>query len=181
MTEKKPAEFPFSKSPYMTAMRKLTRVMRRHLAYVDRQIGDLGIHHGQHRMLIQLTDPNISLSSQKELAEILGISPAAVATSLKRLEREGYVSRSMTDEDNRRNEIRITEKGLARVNESRAVFEATDEALFAGFSPEEIRLFTAFLERLEDNLDAAGAPADPPPPPPPPEHMPPDHMPPPPL
>ena len=164
MTERKREEFPFSDSPYMTAMRKLTRIMRRHLAYVDRQIGDLGIHHGQHRMLIQLTNPSISHPSQKELAEILGISPAAVATSLKRLEREGYVSRSMTDEDNRKNEIRITEEGLARVNKSRAIFEATDEALFAGFTPEEIDLFTSFLERIDNNLDKAGAPVDPPPP-----------------
>ena len=167
MTDKKREDFPFSDSPYMTAMRKLTRVMRRHHAYVDRQIGDLGIHHGQHRMLIQLTNPTISHPSQKELSEILGISPAAVATSLKRLEREGYVSRSTTDEDNRKNEIRITEQGLERVNKSRAVFEATDRALFAGFSPQEIRLFTSFLERLDDNLDVAGAPTDPPPPPPP--------------
>lgn len=180
MKEASREEFPFSDSPYMTAVRKLIRVMRRHHAYVERQIGDLGIHHGQHRMLMQLAKPQKSPPSQKELAEDMGISPAAVTASLKKLEREGYVSRSATDEDNRRNEIRITEEGLARVNESRAVFEATDEALFAGFSPEEIRLFTAFLERLEDNLDAAGAPADPPPPPPP-EHMPPDHMPPPPF
>lgn len=167
VTDKKREDFPFSDSPYMTAMRKLTRVMRRHHACVDRQIGDLGIYHGQHRMLIQLTNPTISHPSQKELSEILGISPAAVATSLKRLEREGYVSRSTTDEDNRKNEIRITEQGLERVNKSRAVFEATDRALFAGFSPEEIRLFTSFLERLDDNLDAAGAPVDPPSPPPP--------------
>ena len=173
MTERKREEFPFSDSPYMTAMRKLTRIMRRHHACVNRQIGDLGIHHGQHRMLIQLTNPGISHPSQKELAEILGISPAAVATSLKRLEREGYVSRSITDEDNRKNEIRITEEGLARVNESRAIFEATDEALFAGFTPEEINLFTSFLERIDHNLDKAGAPVDPPPPPPPPEDMPP--------
>ena len=172
MTKEKREEFPFSDSPYMTAMRKLTRIMRRHLAYVDRQIGDLGIHHGQHRMLIQLTNPSISHPSQKELAELLGISPAAVATSLKRLEREGYVSRSMTDEDNRRNEIRITEEGLARVNKSRTIFEATDEALFAGFTPEEVALFTSFLERIDYNLDKAGAPVDPPPPPPP-EDMPP--------
>lgn len=173
MTERKREEFPFSDSPYMTAMRKLTRIMRRHHAYVDRQIGDLGIHHGQHRMLMQLAKPQKSPPSQKELAETMGISPAAVATSLKRLEREGYVSRSMTDEDNRKNEIRITEEGLARVSESRAIFEATDEALFAGFTPEEIDLFTSFLERIDHNLDKAGAPVDPPPPPPPPEDMPP--------
>ena len=162
MTEKKREEFPFSDSPYMTAMRKLTRIMRRHHACVDRQIGDLGIHHGQHRMLIQLTNPDISHPSQKELAEILGISPAAVATSLKRLEREGYVSRSMTDEDNRRNEIRITEQGLRKVAESREIFESVDRATFAGFSEEEMNTLLGFLSRIDQNLDNAGAPTEPP-------------------
>ena len=91
----------------------------------------------------------------------MGISPAAVTAILKRLEKEEYIARSMTDEDNRRNEIRITEKGLSKVTESRAIFEATDEEMFAGFTPEELRLFSEFLERMDRNLDAAGAPADP--------------------
>ncbi len=148
-------------SPYMNAVRLLIRVMRRHHACVERRIGDLGIHHGQHRMLMQLARHEGDVPSQKELAEIMGISPAAVTATLKKLEREGYISRSMTDEDNRRNEIRITEKGLSKVTESRAVFEATDTEMFAGFTPEEIATFISFMERLDRNLDAAGAPADP--------------------
>ena len=171
MKETPREEFPFSDSPHTGAVRMLIRVMRRHHACVERQIGDLGIHHGQHRMLMELAKPRKAPPSQKELAEAMGISPAAVTASLKKLEREGYVSRSMTNEDNRRNEIRITEKGLDRVNESHAVFGDTDKALFAGFTPEEIRLFTDLLKRLNTNLDAAGAPSDPPPPPHP-EHMP---------
>ena len=165
---------PTPDSPHTKAVRLFIRVMRRHHACVERRIGDLGIHHGQHRMLMKLACRQGDIPSQKELAEAMGISPAAVTASLKRLEREGYVSRSMTDEDNRRNEIRITEEGLERVNRSRAVFEAADKALFAGFTPEEITLFTSFLERLDGNLDEAGAPVDPPPPPPPPD-LPPPH------
>ena len=161
MKEASREEFPFSDSPYMTAVRKLIRVMRRHHAYVERQIGDLGIHHGQHRMLMQLAKRQEDIPSQKELAEIMGISPAAVTATLKKLEREEYISRSMTDEDNRKNEIRITEKGLSKVVESRAVFESTDTEMFAGFTPEEIATFISFMERLDRNLDAAGAPADP--------------------
>ena len=167
MQEKQSHACPVPDSPHTKAVRLFIRVMRRHHACMERRIGDLGIHHSQHRMLMQLVKSQESPPSQKELAEAMGISPAAVTASLKKLEKEGYVSRSMTDEDNRKNEIRITEQGLERVNKSRAVFEATDKALFAGFSPEEIRLFTSFLERLDDNLDAAGAPTDPPPPPPP--------------
>ncbi len=148
-------------SPVMKAVGLCIRVMRRHHACVERRIGDLGIHHGQHRMLMQLARRQEDIPSQKELAEIMGISPAAVTATLKKLEREGYISRSMTDEDNRRNEIRITEKGLSKVTESRTIFEATDAEMFAGFSPEEIAALTAYLERLDRNLDAAGAPADP--------------------
>ena len=92
----------------------------------------------------------------------MGISPAAVTVTLKKLEREGYISRSMTDEDNRRNEIRITEKGISKVTESRAMFEATDKELFADFSPEELETFVSFLERMNRNLDAVGAPVEPP-------------------
>jgi DNA-binding MarR family transcriptional regulator len=161
MEQKQKSGCPIPDSPYMRAVGLLIRVMRRHHACVERRIGDLGIHHGQHRMLMKLACRQEDIPSQKELAEIMGISPAAVTTTLKKLEREEYISRSMTDEDNRKNEIRITEKGLSKVVESRAVFESTDTEMFAGFTPEEIATFISFMERLDRNLDAAGAPADP--------------------
>ena len=165
MQRKCPPECPIPDSPHMKAIWLFMRVMRRHHACVERRIGDLGIHHSQHRMLMQLARTGESPLSQKELAEIMGISPAAVTATLKKLEREGYISRSMTDEDNRRNEIRITEAGLSKVIESRTAFEATDRAMFEGFTPEEMETFISFMERLDRNLDAAGAPTDPPPPP----------------
>ena len=165
MEEKHSCGFPFPDTPYFKAIRMLMRVMRRHHACMERRIGDLDIHHSQHRMLMQLVKSHESPPSQKELAAVMGVSPAAVTATLKKLEKEGYVSRSMTDEDNRKNEIRITEKGLSKVDESRNAFEATDRAMFEGFSPEELEQFMAFMERLDRNLDALGVPGDPPPPP----------------
>ena len=175
MPVKQPPACPIPDSPHTKAVRLFIRVMRRHHACMERRIGDLGIHHSQHRMLMQLTRPHETPPSQKELAEAMGISPAAVTASLKKLEKEGYVSRSMTDEDNRKNEIRITEEGMARINESRAAFESADLALFEGFTPEEMATLISFMERLDRNLDAVGAPVDPPPPPPPSDRMPPRH------
>lgn len=150
-------------SPHTRAIGLLIRIMRRHHACVERRIGDLGIHHSQHRMLMQLAKREGELPSQKELAEAMGISPAAVATTLKRLEKEGYIARSCTDEDNRRNEIRITDQGLSKVVESREIFEKTDRSMFEGFSAEEMATLLAFMERIDKNLDAVGAPVDPPP------------------
>ena len=166
MQDKKLSECPIPDSPHMRAVSLLIRNMRRHHALVERRSCDLGIHHSQHRMLIALAKRQDNVPSQKELAEILGISAAAVTSTLKRLEKEGYITRSMTDEDNRKNEIRITEKGLSKADETRTAFEATDRAMFAGFTPEELEQFMAFMERLDRNLDALGVPGDPPPPPP---------------
>ncbi len=148
--------------PYYLAVHNIIRVMRRHHACIERRVADLGIHHSQHRLLLHLARFEC-IPSQKEIAETMGISPAAVAATLKRLEREGYIARSVPGEDNRRNEIRITERGLEKVVESREMFESVDRATFAGFSEEEMHTLLDFLARIDQNLDNAGAPADPPP------------------
>jgi DNA-binding MarR family transcriptional regulator len=114
-------------------------------------------------MLIALAKRQENIPSQKELAEILGISAAAVTATLKKLEKEGYITRSMTDEDNRKNEIRITDKGISKLMEGRAIFESSDRTMFEGFSPEEMATLISFMERMGHNLDDAGVPADPPP------------------
>ena len=154
----RPKERP---GPYYLAVHSIIRVMRRHHACIERRVADLDIHHSQHRLLLHLARFE-SIPSQKEIAETMGISPAAVAATLKRLEREGYIARSVPGEDNRRNEIRITEQGLRKVTESREIFESVDRATFAGFSEEEMNTLLGFLSRIDQNLDNAGAPPEPP-------------------
>ena len=154
----RPKERP---GPYYLAVHSIIRVMRRHHACIERRVADLDIHHSQHRLLLHLARFE-SIPSQKEIAETMGISPAAVAATLKRLEREGYIARSVPGEDNRRNEIRITEQGLRKVAESREIFESVDRATFAGFSEEEMNTLRGFLSRIDQNLDNAGAPTEPP-------------------
>ncbi len=156
-SEKKSAP-PIVYPPYMDAVRLLIRVMRRHHACVERRIGDLGIHHSQHRMLMHLAGRTEQDLTQKEIAADLGISAAAVATTLKRLETKGYVARTMLGDDNRCNTIRITEAGLAKVAEGREVFETVDRLMFENFSEEELAAFITFMRRIDQNLDAAGAP-----------------------
>lgn len=162
MEEKKTCTCWIPDSPHMRLVWRFMRVMRRHHALVERRIGAIGLHHSQHRMLVHLAKRQGEIPTQKELAENLGISPAAVTTTLKRLEKEEYISRTITDEDNRCNEIRITEKGLAKIEEGRGIFESADRALFEGFTEAEMATLLSFMERIDHNLDAVGAPVDPP-------------------
>ena len=138
-------------TPEGMAIHLFMRVSHMHHAAIEGKVSKLGFHHSQHRMLMHLARYE-HIPSQKELADAMGISPAAVTTTLKRLEREGYIARTVTDEDNRRNEIRITDAGIAAINESRELFDMVDKKMFQGFSEEELTAFTAILERMRDNL-----------------------------
>ena len=89
--------------------------------------------------------------SQRELAREFGITPAAVTGILKNLERDGYITRE-AGRDTRYNEITITERGRTVVEESRLGFRRTDEAIFAGFSDEDLEKYVEILERMQENM-----------------------------
>ena len=90
--------------------------------------------------------------SQKELAVHLEITPAAVTGILQKLELDGYIERNL-GEDNRFNEIKITETGKAIVDKTRMIFSGIDKSLFKNFSEEEMDAFLAFLARVNDNIE----------------------------
>lgn len=148
-----PASAPPS-SPVTDTVRLFITVSRMHHCEVERRVANLGIHHSQHRMLMQLSHCDHT-PSQRELADVMGISPAAVTTTLKCLEKEGYVSRSMTDEDNRRNDVAITEAGRQKIEDSRLIFDSVDQTMFQGFSEDELQALSAYLRRMSDNLSAS--------------------------
>lgn len=107
--------------------------------------------------------------SQRELADLLHVSPATIATSLRSLERNGYVERRIDPADSRRNLISLTAKAQMSLDASHAVFQAVDRTMFSGFSEEEIGQIERFHLRMLQNLYRIGGDQDtccPPPPPP---------------
>ena len=121
-------------------------------------------------VLGDLADRDAPAPSQKELATILRISPATVATSLKSMEREGFIFRKTDERDSRRNLIFLTERGRQAISTSRQVFLHVDEYMFHGFSEEEREQVYQLHQRMLQNLYQIGGNQDfaPPPPPPPP-------------
>ena len=131
--------------------RGIGHISRLHHKVCERQLTEIPIHRAQHIILMHLSRAN-AIPSQKELAAHLEISPAAVAVSLKKLEMEGYITRSVPKEDCRINEITLTEKGRAVVAESRRVFDAIDSSMFEGVTEEELTACLRTLQKVEKNL-----------------------------
>lgn len=131
---------------------------RMHRRAIGRFAADLGLHHSQHRMLMHLTHNDV-IRSQRQLAEHFGVSPAAVATTLKKLEADGYIEKAKSADglDCRNNEIIITELGRRVATETEKYFRSVDCRAIDGFSEEEICTFVDLLDRMCKNLaDASG-------------------------
>ena len=93
--------------------------------------------------------------SQRDMADALHISPAAVTNSLKAMERNGYISREPEENDARRNRVELTDKGRAAVDGCEEALLAVSERMLAGFSSEERALLADFRSRMLTNLRAA--------------------------
>lgn len=116
---------------------------------IGKKVEDTGIYRSQHRLLMFLgKHPDCS---QIVIANKLEISPAAVAVSLKKLEKAGYITRSCDVEDNRMNHVVITDKGKKAIDQSILYFQEIEDAMFEGFSQEELETYAAFLERVIHN------------------------------
>lgn len=116
---------------------------------IGKKVEDTGIYRSQHRLLMILgKHPDCS---QRAIANKMEISPAAVAVSLKKLEKSGYITRSCDAEDNRMNHVVITDKGKKAIDQSILYFQEIEDAMFEGFSQKELETYAAFLERVIHN------------------------------
>ena len=137
---------------YRSIMGKLMTVMRDHKSVVDSYVDETKLHKSQHRLLMTLSRLGNNVS-QRDLAEKLNITPAAVAVTLKKLEKNGLVGRKIAEKDNRFNEVVLTDMGKKIVKESHKVFKYADEKMFDGFSNEELDAFEAYVDRIKANLE----------------------------
>ena len=90
--------------------------------------------------------------SQRDLARMMDISPAAVTNSLKTMEQKGYILRTPEEGDARRNRMELTELGRSAVQACEESFSAVQQRMLEGFTPQEQELFAQFRERMLNNL-----------------------------
>jgi len=124
---------------------------RRRKQICESAMAELDIQPSQHFVLVWLKHVG-RMASQARLAEMMQVSPASVARSLKSLDKDGYIARS-GGTDGRCNEIAITEKGERVLEKSMCLFQNLDARSYAGFSEAELTLMDGLLDKLLSNLN----------------------------
>mgnify|MGYP003307215107 CR=1 FL=1 len=121
-----------------------------HRYRVGKAASSLGLYFGQPAILefiLQNKD-----CTQKELAEHLHISPPSVATTLKRMEKAGFIKRIEDESDTRKKRLTATEKGENALHNFRKICDETDSQLFINFTEEEKEQLMSYLKRLNSNI-----------------------------
>lgn len=139
---------------YRETVHKLCKVSLLHRYRISVALSGLKIYRGQPEILEYLSKHGDC--SQKELADSLGVTPASIATSLKRMSKENFIERTPDENDRRINRLKITEKGDKIRLEGRKNCDKVDKIMFSGFSDEEIAAFSDMLSRITENLSVEG-------------------------
>lgn len=136
---------------YKNTMRKFMHISRLHRSVFEKNVSSLGIHHSQHHLLMYISKCD-ETPSQKEIAEHFKISPAAVAVSLKKLEKGGFIEKIST-EDGRVNKILITERGKEIIEKTHKMFAEIDKQVFSQISENELKTINESLDKILINLE----------------------------
>lgn len=139
---------------YKEAVKKMVKVTLLHRYAITTALSGMKLYRGQPEILEYLNEHGDC--SQKELAEFLGVSPASIATSLKRMSKSGFIERTADEKDRRINRIRLTQKGNEIRLAGKAECGRVDKTMFSGFSDEEIIAFSDMLSKVAENLSPAG-------------------------
>jgi len=93
-----------------------------------------------------------AVDTQKQLADILRVSPATVTISIKSLEKRGLVRKKSDEHDMRCNRVEITDAGRDMARKFREAINELDGVMYAGFSEEELKTVSSLFVRMTENL-----------------------------
>lgn len=115
-----------------------------------KKLDKLNLHIGQPMMLQEIMEnPGIT---QYELSLKTHVTPASIATSTKRMEKMGYLTKEEDPNNLRCKRLYITELGRNLALESRKEIAEIDTKLFKGITDEELEVLINIYDKLIINL-----------------------------
>lgn len=96
----------------------------------------------------------------RDLRQNTLVTKQNISSMVERMKRAEYLATYADRADRRIVRVRITEQGRRALAILRPLTKESNDATFAGFSPDELRLFSELLRRLVHRLDAQAGDAD---------------------
>lgn len=143
---------------HLTVGQLLAQVCRMTGHHLRTHMEKLGLHRGQGFALIHLWHHDGL--PQREISRAMHLRPASVTNMLQRMERDGWITRSRDELDQRIVRVYLTSKAKAVRKEAQVVFRQMEEDLGAVYTKEEQATLRELLLKLHRRFsgDAASHP-----------------------
>lgn len=122
-------------------MKRLNKLHLLHRIYLQKAAVSNGLYGGQ-PPLLEYVEHHPGCT-QAELADFLKVSPPCIATSVKRMQKAGLITKKEDADDMRRSHLYLTPLGEEKSRQCREACDKIDQQLFQGFTIEETEHFTA--------------------------------------
>lgn len=132
-------------------IRLISNIYRNSQAYIVPNIAEYDIGRGQWYFLNKLLLDRDGMS-QEELSKEMVVDSSHTTRAIKDLEKKGYVYREKDPNDNRKNNVFVTEKALDIKDEYHNIYRQLNGILIKGFTNEEKETLTSLLFKMEDNI-----------------------------
>lgn len=116
--------------------------------FVRRLSADSPLHCSQ-MAVMHMIEENENCT-QVDVSDKLGVTPAAVATSTKRLQKAGLIEKNVDPENLRCKRLTLTPKGRESICRYKKRFDDLDSRIFAGFTEEDKSRLADYLSMISD-------------------------------
>jgi MarR family transcriptional regulator, organic hydroperoxide resistance regulator len=120
------------------------------------KLENIGLHHAQGMLLFQLWQEEGL--SQSQLALALHIRPPTATSTLRRMERDGWIERRRGESDRRVVRVYLTAKARRLRREARASFRELDREMTSLLTAQEHEILTGALRKVHRYLSGAALP-----------------------
>ncbi len=127
-----------------------TDTSRLHQRYHHSIFKSFNLHRGQSRLLSKLSD-NEEIN-QRELTNRMNVSPATLTRIVQNMERNGFITRTISQKDQRNTIIKLTPKGAETKDLLNKKLKAVDKKIFEDFTTDEKEILHNYLLRIQDKL-----------------------------
>lgn len=93
--------------------------------------------------------------TQADIAERFQVTAACVATSTKRLQKSGFITKTIDEDNLRCKRLSLTPLGKKALDECHAPFDEYDNYIFRNINADEIKNAEIFLDKLIYNMEEA--------------------------
>lgn len=138
---------------YRSILQKLRKITQLHRFYFNKAAHNRNMYLGQLPIILYIIKHDAC--TQKMLVTHFRVSPPCIATSIKRLEKSGFIIK-LTDKDDRRvNRLHVTKKGQEIAEAMKVEIDAIDKIAFSDFSESEFKTFDQLLNKILSSLSSS--------------------------